>query len=102
MLPEHICFHAQQAAEKSLKAALLARRIDFPLTHDLDELVEIAENAGLHVPEPVDDVGMLTPYAVALRYPGPWEDVTDEEVDDALTMARNVVAWASRLVSESG
>ena len=35
----HLCFHAQQAAEKAIKAVLLARRIVMPRTHDLDFLL---------------------------------------------------------------
>jgi hypothetical protein len=29
---EHLCFHAQQAAEKSIKALLLSRNIEVPRT----------------------------------------------------------------------
>ena len=32
VLNERICFHAQQAAEKALKAILLFCNVDFPLT----------------------------------------------------------------------
>ena len=34
-----VCFHAQQCAEKYLKALLALRRIPFPKIHDLAELV---------------------------------------------------------------
>ncbi|MFZ4539651.1 HEPN domain-containing protein [Propionivibrio sp.] len=34
-------FHAQQAIEKSLKAWLAARSLDFPLTHDLSRLLDL-------------------------------------------------------------
>lgn len=50
VLPEQVCFHAQQAVEKSLKAVLLFRRIEFPFTHDLEELVETFEQAGVKLP----------------------------------------------------
>jgi len=32
VLREQVCFHAQQAAEKALKAVLLSREIEFPWT----------------------------------------------------------------------
>ena len=35
---EQACFHAQQAAEKAIKAILLSQGIEFPLTHDIEEL----------------------------------------------------------------
>ena len=40
-LYEHLCFHAQQAAEKSIKAVLLKYRIDFPYTHNLQTLLNL-------------------------------------------------------------
>lgn len=73
---EQACFHAQQAAEKAIKAVLLSRQAGFPLTHDIEELLELAERSGLPVPKPVEDAGLLTPYAVETRYPGYWLDVT--------------------------
>ncbi len=41
VLPEQICFHAQQAAEKALKSLLLFHKLEFPLTHDLVELLPV-------------------------------------------------------------
>jgi HEPN domain-containing protein len=78
ILPEQICFHAQQAVEKAFKAILLFSKVDFPLTHDLQELIEVCEEAGIVLPEDLKDVDTLTPYAVETRYPGYWEAITDE------------------------
>ncbi len=36
VLLEDLCFHAQQAAEKAIKAVLIRHDTEFPLTHDLD------------------------------------------------------------------
>jgi HEPN domain len=49
-------FHAQQAVEKSLKAVLALRRVEFPYTHDLDGLLELCRKNGLDVPEALSDV----------------------------------------------
>ena len=38
VVPRHVCWFAQQAAEKTLKAVLVFLQIDFPRTHDLDVL----------------------------------------------------------------
>ena len=70
VLYHQICFHAQQAVEKALKAVLLFYRIDFPLTRDIDELIDIFEGAGISPPSHFSDAGSLTPYAVETRYPG--------------------------------
>ena len=36
-----VCFHCQQAAEKSLKAYLISLDISFPKTHNIGQLVEL-------------------------------------------------------------
>ena len=65
-----VCFHAQQCAEKCLKALLTRERIAFPKTHDLLELLELAKrcDAALELLRP--HLEYLEPYAVNLRYPG--------------------------------
>src|ERR1700732_2787627 len=42
-----IGFHAQQAVEKSLKAVLSLRGVEFPFTHDLDVLLEVCQARGI-------------------------------------------------------
>ena len=44
-LSNAVCFHAQQCAEKYLKAFLTCHRIAFPKTHDLLDLLELAKRA---------------------------------------------------------
>jgi hypothetical protein len=41
MLLEGLCFHAQQAAEKSIKAVLIDRGVSFPRTHNIRTLLEL-------------------------------------------------------------
>lgn len=61
-------FHAQQAVEKALKAALCLRRIEFRRTHDLLELAGRLRDAGGTVPVLDEALQRLTPYAVEFRY----------------------------------
>ena len=98
VLPEQVCFHAQQAAEKSLKAVLLHRRIDFPLIHDIEELLELAEQGGLALPAEVAQSGALTSYAVETRYPGSPEEVGPSQVEEAIRVSEQVVRWAAGLL----
>ena len=57
---EIVCFHAQQAAEKYLKASLCSQRIQFPNTHDLAKLgTLIPAAAGLNLR--AEDLAHLTP-----------------------------------------
>src|SRR5438876_5786497 len=50
---EDLCFDAQQAAEKAIKAVLLHLGERFPYAHDLALLLTRVEQAGRAVPEPV-------------------------------------------------
>jgi HEPN domain-containing protein len=60
--------HCQQPVEKSLKAAVASRGIEFPYTHDLDGLLELCRANNLDVPEALDGVDRLAPYGVHMRY----------------------------------
>lgn len=91
---EDLCFDTQQAAEKALKAVLIARGIPFRFTHDIAELLTLLENHGISLPEEIRAAADLTDYAVESRYPGPSEPVSEEEFKDALRIAEAVVAWA--------
>jgi HEPN domain-containing protein len=74
-----VCFHAQQAAEKLLKALLVARGEVVPRTHDLSALLGRCQAAGFDVASISDDCQRLQPYAVLTRYPGsPFEPDADE------------------------
>ena len=81
-----------------MKAALLHRRIDFPLTHDIEELLELAEQGGLALPPEVAQSGALTSYAVETRYPGSLEEVRPIQVEEAIRVAEQVVRWAAALL----
>src|SRR2546428_11206533 len=70
-------FHAQQCAEKYLKALLVSCRQAFPRTHDLVALHNLCTQNSLSVPIDPDLLARLTAYAVQVRYPG--EDPTPDE-----------------------
>ena len=66
-----VCFHAQQACEKALKAVLALTDVDIPRTHNLEELQLrcIRELSDRAVPAlGTLDLSELTPYAVETRY----------------------------------
>ena len=91
---EDLCFEAQQAAEKSIKARLIARDINFPYVHDLALLLSLLEEDGECLPDAVRQSATLTPYAVFTRYPTPVRPLTLEEYDVAVEIAEAVVRWA--------
>jgi HEPN domain-containing protein len=61
-------FHAQQSIEKCLKAVLFVQGIEFRKTHDLYELADKLENAGIKLPISADALAQINPYAVEFRY----------------------------------
>jgi HEPN domain-containing protein len=78
-------FHAQQSAEKYLKSLLVLHSLPVPKTHDIQRLIALvpAEDS----PElPIEDMQLLTTFAVEIRYPGP------TPADHAEAMAALVVA----------
>ncbi len=91
-------FHAQQAAEKALKAALAGGGHDFPFTHNLSTLLQLCEDAGLVLPATLESVDLLTPYGVAGRYGAHSAGPVDRAA--ALELATAAVAWASTLVDD--
>ena len=62
------CFHAQQAAEKYLKAFLTHATVTFPYTHNLAKLVELCSGQEPSARSLLPCAELLTPYAVEARY----------------------------------
>ncbi len=90
------CFHAQQCAEKYLKAILIDRDQPFPKTHDLLALSDLCARAGIFVAIDADQLDVLSAYAVQVRYPG--QDPTPEEAQEALKIAKSVRRFARKLL----
>ncbi len=97
VLLEDLCFHAQQAAEKALKAVLVANSIPIPRTHNLTMLLGLMPG-DLELPQAVDDAAILTDYAVSSRYPGDYEPVDEDELREAVRLAEATVTWAQEQV----
>lgn len=83
-----VCFHAQQCAEKYLKALLVLRGIDFPKTDDL-EVLAARLRSGSSLGLSPDEFARLKRYATVTRYPGA------EAI--SLSEARRAVAAARRM-----
>lgn len=95
---EELCFDAQQAAEKAIKALLIHRGVAFPYVHDLADLITLLQQSGEMVPETVREAGRLTRFAVVTRYQGVLEPVTYEEYQEAVTIAEKVVRWVEGIL----
>ncbi len=91
-----VVFHAQQCAEKYLKALLVARKQLFPKTHDLAALSDLCSQSGLIIPIDQDALQLLAAYAVQVRYPG--DDPTVEDARLALKTAQAVRSFAKGIL----
>lgn len=63
------CFHAQQSAEKALKAYLVWLGIEFPKTHVLEDLLDLIAQRETALEDWRAALQPLTPFAVEARYP---------------------------------
>ena len=98
ILYEDLCFDAQQAVEKSLKAILIKLNQSFPKTHSIGILLKLIEEAGVEIPENINKAKPLTTYAVDSRYPGDYEPVSKEEYEEALKIAEDVFKWLDNII----
>ncbi|MEK6553197.1 MAG: HEPN domain-containing protein [Bacteroidota bacterium] len=96
-----IAYHAQQAAEKYIKALLVFCEIDFPYTHSIEKLLSLApKEHGLA--NSLSDAGDLTDYAVGKRYPDFYEKLDKSEAEKAVELAENVKKKIRDLLNSSG
>ncbi len=86
-----VCFHAQQAAEKYLKAYLVYHNCEIPKTHVLIRLIRSCIDIDDTFQDLVQkEIDMLTDYAVEIRYAEEFYIPPIEEAYDAIKKAEYV------------
>lgn len=85
-----VAFHAQQAAEKYVKAYLVWHQIEFKKTHDIAGLLVLVSTVDTELSAILRDAELLTPYGVEYRYPGDYPHVTIALAEEALRIAAQV------------
>ena len=93
-----VSFHAQQTAEKGLKALLIRHQVEFSKTHNLGEILQLAESVVPGTAQKLADAEVLTPYAVETRYPADEPPVEREDASRHLMMARKVLDAVAALL----
>ncbi len=88
-IPRHVCWLAQQAAEKSLKAVFVYIQTDFPETHDLDALRNILP-LGWSVREKCPDLVKLTVWSGETPDTGDWSEASADDATSAVRQAKAV------------
>lgn len=91
-------FHAQQAAEKALKAALVWHQIGFPKSHSIRLLNGLLQSAITPLPDQITKAVALTRYGVEVRYPADLPEPTAAEARDAVALAEGVLASVLELL----
>jgi len=83
-------FHAQQAAEKFLKAVLVWHQVEFPKTHDIGRLTDLLKTVDADLANVVREASALTPYAMEARYPSDLPQPTLAQAQEAVAIAARV------------
>ena len=80
-------FHAQQAAEKYIKAFLVWHQIEFRKTHDIALLLELTVSVEAEIAKILSQTIELTPYGAQYRYPGDYPEVNVADMNRAFQLA---------------
>ena len=83
-------FHAQQAAEKYLKALLTRHQIEFPKTHVIRRLLILLERIDPTMAKALDEANWLSPFGAEIRYPGDRPEALPGEEVRARQLAQEV------------
>ena len=97
-----VCFHAQQCAEKTLKAYLVSKDEHVERTHSIPRLVELCRQHDESFEQFAHSASELTVYAVAGRYPDDWIDITEEDARSAVEKAHAILRFVKTQFGRSG
>ncbi len=104
-VPSLACFHAQQCAEKALKAILVAVAGDVAREHLMTRLLEELDGLGIETEDLRADALALEKFYGPTRYPdalggaNPGTAYTVSEARDAIARAERLIARARDLVA---
>lgn len=93
-----VCFHCQQCAEKCLKAFLVYSDQDFPKTHSLKKLVNLAIPHYPCLSELNPFLNDLEDYAVEIRYIDDWVEISIENARQAFKEARTIREFIGSII----
>ena len=97
---EDLCFQIQQSAEKALKGLLIYHDVDPEFTHNIEVLLNELEKL-MEVPQHVKKATSLTKYAVFTRYPGEYDEITKDEYEANIEIAKDCLDWVENKIEEN-
>jgi HEPN domain-containing protein len=96
---EDLCYQAQQAVEKGLKALLIFYGVEPEKTHNLFILLqELEKYTELH--DDLKDVLKLSSFAVQTKYPGDYVPIEKEEYEQSIIIAEKCLKWIGEKLSQ--
>jgi HEPN domain-containing protein len=97
---EDLCFQLQQAVEKALKGLLLYHDFEPEFTHNIEILLQDLKKF-TEIPEDIKETSQLTPYAIQTRYPGEYDEITQEEYEKSVKVAVACLNWVESKIKET-
>jgi HEPN domain-containing protein len=93
-------YHCQQSAEKAVKGFLILHNQEFPRTHDIRLLIQLAIRINPSFEYYQETSEILTPYATEFRYPSDVMQPNPEELEDALIRAEELFNFVISLLAD--
>ncbi|TYQ24490.1 HEPN domain-containing protein [Pseudanabaena sp. UWO311] len=93
-------YHCQQSAEKAVKGFLILHDQEFPRTHDIRLLIQLAIRINSSFEHYQETSEILTPYATEFRYPSDVMQPNPEELEDALIKAEELFDFVNSLLPD--
>ena len=90
-------FHAQQAVEKSVKAWLALKGVQYPRIHDIAELVALLQDNQIVLPERFQVIVSFSDFAVQFRYESYEEYGSNLDRDQIIRVVKEFVAYVEDL-----
>jgi len=90
--PETIGYHTQQCVEKAIKSVLIFLKIEIPMSHDIDSLLERLPDKMIE--ELPEGAGELTQFATIRRYVDGEELLEKKDLEAAIQVAEFFINWA--------
>jgi HEPN domain-containing protein len=93
-------YHAQQTAEKALKAFLVVHKQSILKTHDLEKLLSLCIQIDLRFNQLLEEAFTLTPYGTKFRYPDDVIFPDKEDVIQAIDYAEKIFTNVKKIINE--